>query len=246
MNPYQSYQLLTNLEDQLKESEYERQQQPKSQQITSYYSKFPSLVNSPSISLNGPDSLTKYKPIKSIVSTSENTEFRNLLASIKAIQPVVNERLDLIGNYIKQASHQETAPHHKIYHLPSREAGQAEYYDNIAYNEPKQEESQSRPGNFLPFQAEGMADPYDEIQDLDSGDKRRDRSAVLTATNTNAQPSTSVREPKARRKLTNSPAMLQNDHKVVLSPRAYQQQINSVSKKESILGSMSDVYFVGK
>jgi hypothetical protein len=99
---------------------------------------------------------------------------------------------------------------------------------------------------LLPFQAEAMATPYDEIQDVSYApdlDKRPDQSSDVSAKST----TTNVREPKARRTLTKpagEPSMLQSNQNLVQTPKAYHQPIDSVTKKESILGSMSDVYFV--
>lgn len=254
-NPYQSYQqLLTSLaaEEQL-ESEQEQLRQLQ-QQFPVTSSKFPSLV-SPSISLSGHDGLSKYKPSKSKAKSAavSEAEFRNLLASIKAIQPVVNERLDQIGEYIKEAGHRENAPQ-RGRTLPAREVGQAEYLGSLPYqwsrdaSEASAGTGKSSSSKVLPFQAEGMANPYDEISDEDLNQEESD-TVKRQGPAAKQQAEVSARgEPKARRKLTNeSPSSLHNDRNVVLAPKAYQQSISdSVSKKESILGNMSDVYFVGK
>ena len=177
-----------------------------------------------------------------------SAEFRNLLASIKAIQPVVDERLDLIGDYIKQASHQQAAQ--RAQNLPRQgKIGQAEYYENpfeLIRNDAGNDKSRQK---LLPFQAESMANPYDEIQDvadanLDTFKRTEQKGTDVTQMGANGA---SVREPKARRKLTNNePAMLKNSRNLVLSPKSYQQPIESAAKKESLLSSMSDVYFVGR
>src|SRR5699024_691364 len=126
-------------------------------------SKFPSLVSS-SISLNGPDRLSKYKQAKT-KAKPVSAEFRNLLASIKAIQPVMDERLDQIGEYIKQASHHRQVPQ-KERNLPRQSGlGQAEYYENPFDLIPNNGGSDKSRQKLLPFQAESMANPYNEIQD---------------------------------------------------------------------------------
>src|SRR5699024_911760 len=131
------------------------------------------------------------------------------------------------------------------------EAGQAEYYENpfelVAEADASQDQLRQK---LLPFQAENMANSYEEIQDAVAADANLDTSKRQEPKSDVTQmagiASTSVREPRARRKLTNSePAMLQNSRNLVLSPKAYQQPIESAAKKESLLSSMSDVYFVG-
>lgn len=225
---YQPYPLLTQLEA----DQFEVEEQPP---VAAPSSKFPSLVG-PSISLNGADRLSKYKPSKSNAKQL-SAEFRNLLANIKAMQPVVDQRLDLIGEYIKASSQRAAAE--RARHIPARDAGQAEYYQSP--EEPARDTSGPRQ-KLLPFQAEGMASPYDEIQEAADAnlDKRQEQADDHSAKATKE----SVREPKARRKLTNGPAMLQNNRNLVLAPKAYHQPLDSVTKKESIWSSVSDVYFV--
>lgn len=234
-NPYPSYQqLLANYE-----SEQLEQEERQAAREAAAASKFPSIV-SPSISLNGHNSLSKYKQSQ---AQATNPEFHNLLASIKAIQPVVDERLELLGDYIKEASRQQAFERSR--NLPREpQVGQQEY-SYFGANVEDGEQEQGRQGSF-PFQAENMANPYDEIQEasLDTSKRVKPNSAVTPAVSSTLN----LREPKARRKLTSSvaePSRLQNSHNLVLSPAAYQQPIES-AKKESLLSSMSDVYFVGR
>lgn len=81
---------------------------------------FPSIVR-PSISLNGPDRFSKYKQAEVLGADEDEAyqpaegaadsnvmsgELRRWLANIRAMQPVVDDRLDAIGDYIKAASRQ--------------------------------------------------------------------------------------------------------------------------------------------
>ena len=121
-------------------------------------------------------------------------------------------------------------------------------------NERRNALPKSGKSNFLSFQAEGMANPYDEIRDLNyvgqllDTNKRQEMGVKKATTSTAAAASflSNRQEPKARRKLIESePSMMQNDHELVLQPKAYQQSIDSINRKDSILNSMSDIYFVG-
>ncbi|KAJ6222600.1 hypothetical protein RDWZM_001145 [Blomia tropicalis] len=120
-------------------------------------------------------------------------------------------------------------------------------------NERRNALPKSGKSNFLSFQAEGMANPYDEIRDLNyvgqllDTNKRQEMGVKKATTSTAAAASflSNRQEPKARRKLIESePSMMQNDHELVLQPKAYQQSIDSINRKDSILNSMSDIYFV--
>lgn len=241
---YNTYRTLQELES----YPYERTdiQQPPPEVI----SQFPSLVN-PSILLDGPSRLNKYKlrqqqqPPNRLKTNKD--DLNNLLVSLQRIESPEND--DLGTDYSKQINYQNdrfVPPKYTQYKLNVRDNLQ----DN--HNTPSTNYERFRQRLQL-FQAENMASNFEKSSHHNAGNGYKAKIRLIDPNVISEQQqmqdtADDLLEPKYRRKMSteHQPSLSKVSHSVVHLPASYQQSIEPVNRKDSLLSSLSDIYFVGK